>query len=62
MAYVFVKQDKGYLSSLQADTRSDIETLPVAPEVGLGSDCIVIEDSSVWLLNSQNEWKELGEG
>ena len=62
MAYVFVKQEKGYLTSLQADTRADIETLPIAPEVALGSDCLVIEDSSVWLLNSENKWKELGEG
>ena len=62
MAYIITKQGPGYLSSLQADTRTDVETLPIAPEVSLGSDCIVIEDSSVWLLNSENEWQELGAG
>lgn len=42
---------------LTADKRDDIETLPTnyAP----GSTCFVIEDSSVWMLNSEETWVEL---
>ena len=62
MAYVITNQKPGYLKSFQVDTRLDVMDLPVAPETALGSDCLVIEDSSIWLLNSENIWKELGEG
>lgn len=40
-----------------ADTRSDIDTLPTDCEQG--STCLVIEDSSVWMLNSQKVWVEI---
>ena len=41
---------------LVVDTRSDIQTLPIncAP----GSSCLVIEDFSVWLLNSKKQLVE----
>ena len=36
--------------------------MPISPEVKKGSDCIVLEDATVWLLNaSGEEWQELGE-
>lgn len=65
MAYVITKQSgvtNGYLQSFNADKRKDIETLPVPPDCKAGSDCLVIEDGSVWMLNSEGIWKELGEG
>lgn len=41
---------------LVVDTRNDIQTLPAncAP----GSSCLVIEDFSIWLLNSKKQWVE----
>ncbi|MCD7779039.1 MAG: hypothetical protein LUH47_11205 [Clostridiales bacterium] len=59
-----------------ADYRSDIENLPTNAAkgkqeggktnsnavCGLGSVCRVSEDSSVWLLNNQNEWVEQENG
>ena len=65
MAYNVVKQSgvtPGYIMSFQVNTRDEIEDLPIPPDAMPGSDCIVIEDASVWLLNSEGEWKEMGEG
>lgn len=65
MDYVITQQNgikTGYITSLQVNTRNEIDNLPTFPTVGYGSDCIVIEDASVWLLNDGNEWKELGGG
>ena len=39
------------------DTREDLAKLPT--EDGAGSTCIVIEDSSVHMLNSEGQWKEI---
>lgn len=40
-----------------ADTRADIDKIP---KFGLmGSTCLVIEDSSVWILDSDKNWHEL---
>lgn len=39
-----------------ADSRSDVDTLP---KCAAGSTCIVIEDSSVWMINSEGIWIEL---
>ena len=43
-----------------ADERTDITTAPTS--VGIGSACLVLEDSSVWVLNSQHKWQELNRG
>ena len=40
-----------------ADARADIDTIPVNWE--MGSTCLVIEDSSVWILGSDKKWHEL---
>ncbi len=40
-----------------ADLLADIADLPT--NVSPGSDCIVLEDSSVWMLGSDNVWHEL---
>ncbi len=40
-----------------ADTLSDIEDLPT--DVGVGSDCICLENSSVYMLGNDLVWHEL---
>lgn len=40
-----------------ADTRADINSIPT--KWGMGSTCLVIEDSSVWILGSDKKWHEL---
>ena len=40
-----------------ADTVADVENLP--KYVGVGSTCIVIENSSVYMLGNDNEWHEI---
>jgi hypothetical protein len=40
-----------------ADTRADIDKIPT--KWGMGSTCLVIEDSSVWILGSDKKWHEL---
>lgn len=37
------------------DTRDDVSSLPEAP---MGSAASVIEDGSVWIINSSGEWIE----
>ena len=52
----------GYLTSFQVNTRDEISSLPTAPDCKPGSDCIVIEDASVWLLQQDGlTWGELGD-
>lgn len=43
---------------LIADLLTDIDILPTNI-FGPGSTCIVIEDSSVWMLGTDRVWKEL---
>ena len=41
-----------------ADTREDMENAPT--NLGPGSSCLVIEDSSVWMLGCEDlEWHEI---
>ena len=40
-----------------ADTLADINILPVI--YSPGSDCIVLEDSSVWMLGNDKIWHQL---
>ena len=49
--------DQYDLMSYMCDNRVDVETLPT--DCGAGSTCIVIEDSSVWMLGTDKAWKEL---
>ena len=49
--------DQYNLISYMCDNRADIEKLPT--NCGIGSTCIVIEDSSVWMLGTDKAWKEL---
>lgn len=49
--------DQYNLMSYMCDNLADIETLPT--DCSAGSTCIVIEDSSVWMLGTDKTWKEL---
>ena len=49
--------DQYNLMSYMCDNRADIEKLPTGD--GAGSTCIVIEDSSVHMLDSKGQWKEI---
>lgn len=40
-----------------ADKLDDVENLP--KDVGIGSNCIVLEDSSVWMLGNDKEWHKV---
>ena len=45
------------------DLRTDVLSLPTSKssphKCGFGSTAFVIEDSSIWMLNSDDEWKEV---
>lgn len=63
MGFATVKSQKKitpYVVELVADTEADIKSLPThyAP----GSKCRVIENSSVYILNTQSEWKKQAAG
>lgn len=47
-----------YVIEAVADTRADIASLPTTWAVG--STCLIIEDSSVWILGNDLIWHELG--
>ena len=47
-----------YVIEAVADTRADIASLPTTWAVG--STCLVIEDSSVWIIGNDLIWHELG--
>lgn len=46
-----------YYVALVADYLSDVETLPT--EVAPGSTCLVIEDSSLWILGNDEVWHKI---
>ena len=49
--------DQYNIVSMIADTKADIASLPTTHDAG--STCFVIEDSSVVMLNTNKEWKEI---
>ena len=49
--------DQNNILQYYCDTREDLAKLPT--EDGAGSTCIVIEDSSVHMLDSKGQWKEI---
>jgi hypothetical protein len=44
--------------SITADTLADIEELPT--NCLQGSDCLVLEDSSVWIFGGDGKWHKIG--
>ena len=49
--------DQYDLMSYMCDNLADIDTLPT--DCGAGSTCIIIEDSSVWMLGTDKEWHKI---
>lgn len=46
--------------SLYCDTEADVANLPTSEdEIGLGSTCLVIESSNVYILGSNRTWEVL---
>lgn len=52
-------QTTAYVSELVIDTLADLSELPVFPDVAKGSNAIVLENSSVYMLGVDNEWHPL---
>ena len=50
--------DYGIIEAV-CDSAADLDNLPKDGSWYPGSTCLVIEDSSVWMLNSTNEWKKI---
>lgn len=42
---------------ITADLKSDVAELPTT--CGAGSSCLVLEDSSVWVLGSDRKWHQI---
>lgn len=62
MSFIILKQGDRttpYVTELSVDTRTELMDLPRYPDIAYGSFVLVIEDSSVHMLNSNNEWKEI---
>lgn len=60
MYYITRNADKSaaYVAELIADTDADVQDIPV-DLYEPGTTCIVIENSTVYMLNTQKEWKLL---
>lgn len=48
-----------YVMEFVVDNLSDIDTLPIYPDCAPGSSCLVLENSSVWMLGTDNIWKQV---
>lgn len=60
MAYNIIRQndnDTYNYVELSVDTRAEVQNIPTS--YAMGSVCICIEDSSVWMLGSDEAWHEL---
>ena len=60
MAFRIIKNADNTQSSvveIVADETTDVADLPV--DVGVGSDCIVLQDSSVWMFGNDGVWHEI---
>lgn len=60
MAYKVIKNSdttQPYVVEIVADTTADVANLPTT--YGIGSDCIVLENSSVWMLGNDQTWHEI---
>lgn len=60
MAYTTIKNGDNTQSTvveIVIDTRAEINDLPT--NYGVGSDAIVLDDSSVWMLGNDKIWHEL---
>lgn len=58
--------DNANYKEFRCDKRNDVTTLPTQKKIGtnnetcsIGSECLCLEDSSVWILGT-DKWIELG--
>lgn len=61
MAYKIISNGPNIQSNvveIVVDTLAEIEDVPIA-RCGVGSDMIVLEDSSVWMLGNDKIWHQL---
>ena len=61
MGYILYVNDNdypGYHVEYIVDTRADMANVPT-DKAAPGSSCLVTEDSSVWVLNTQRRWVEI---
>lgn len=59
MSYSITKQGNNvtaYLKEFIVDMQSDIDTLPTFPKCAIGSSCLVLETSDVYMLGNDNQW------
>ena len=62
MAYNIISQGNNktaYLKEFVVDTESGISKLPTFPKTAIGSNCLVIETSDVYILGNDNKWHKL---
>lgn len=52
-------KETAYVTEFVVDTVAEVVNLPVYPNVSKGSSAIVLEDSSVYILSGENDWKQL---
>ena len=60
MAYKVIKNSdttQPDVVEIVADTLEDLDSM--STNYGVGSDCIVLEDSSVWMLGNDKTWHQL---
>jgi len=62
MAYTIIQQGDTVQYNIYAtecDTLEDLASLPSTDKWSAGSTCIVLEDSSVWMLGNDGIWHEI---
>ena len=62
MAYNIIAQGNNkttYLKEFSVDTESETTELPTFPKTAIGSNCLVIETSDVYILGNDNKWHKL---
>lgn len=53
--FKIISNSQSGVVEIVADTLDDVQDLPTTSDVGVGSDCIVLEDSSVQMLGNDDE-------
>jgi len=59
MSYSIIQQGdtvQTYIKQVVCDTVAEVQELPT--DWASGSSCIVIEDSSLWMLGNDKQWHE----
>lgn len=49
-------QERAYITEFIIDKEDEVANLPIFPQTAKGSTCLCIEDSSVYMLNGENQW------